>query len=245
MCQCVTADPEYGCAPDKTKWTERSKKRQVRRVYTRDGYGHAKFGDSHLSAILPPRIDFRVSILGDSGVGKTSLYDRLTYQAFEPDKYRGSLNIEFGTHEFDYEGDLYSLQLFDTHGQERFDAITRLYYRSAVILLVFDLTNPSSFENLINKWLPDARSKGSPTTLFWLIGAKSDLVDENYTGAVVKLEDIQRFSEPNGFPYFATSAKLDVGVTELFMDVKERIVAMFNRLEDEGMTENLLGVIIG
>ncbi|PKK17584.1 ras-related protein Rab-13 [Columba livia] len=96
-------------------------------------------------------------MLGDSGVGKTCLIIRFAEDNFTS-TYISTIGIDFKIRTVDIDGKKIKLQVWDTAGQERFKTITTAYYRGAVgIILVYDITDAKSFENIQN-WMKSAKS---------------------------------------------------------------------------------------
>jgi small GTP-binding protein len=95
-------------------------------------------------------------VLGESGVGKTSILLRLSEGRFVP-SFSSTLGIEHFSYALMVEGQPVRLLLWDTAGQERFYAVVRQYFRGSLgVVLVFDITDRSSFDGLA-KWLRDVR----------------------------------------------------------------------------------------
>jgi Ras-related protein Rab-2A len=95
---------------------------------------------------------FKFIIIGDTGVGKSCLLLKYVDGRFRQ-KHEVTIGVEFGAKVVAIEGINLKLQIWDTAGQESFKSITRGYYRSAAVaLLVYDITNRDSFENVL-KWL--------------------------------------------------------------------------------------------
>ncbi|GLD64667.1 ras-related protein Rab-39B [Lates japonicus] len=119
---------------------------------------------------------FRLIVIGDSTVGKSCLIRRFTEGRFaqvsDP-----TVGVDFFSRLVEIEpGKRIKLQIWDTAGQERFRSITRAYYRNSVGgLLLFDITNRRSFQN-VHDWLEEARSHVQPHSIvFLLVGHKCDL----------------------------------------------------------------------
>ncbi|XP_059165536.1 uncharacterized protein LOC131948065 [Physella acuta] len=95
----------------------------------------------------------KVIVVGDSAVGKTTLLLRYTHDRVAFDStFKTTLSADFSTKTVDVSGVKVKLQLWDTHGQERFQALSKIHYRNAVgIVMVFDLSQKSSF-NHIQHW---------------------------------------------------------------------------------------------
>jgi len=94
------------------------------------------------------------------------------------------------------------LQLWDTAGQERFRSVTRSYYRGAAgAILVYDITNRSTFVNL-SKWLADAKALASPHLVTVLVGNKSDREDDRE----VEWAEASRWAAENDLHFVETSS---------------------------------------
>ena len=93
---------------------------------------------------------FKLLLIGDSGVGKTCLIIRFAEDNFN-NTYISTIGIDFKIHTVDIEGKKIKLQVWDIAGQEQFKTITTAYYRGAIgIILVYDITDEKSFENIQN-----------------------------------------------------------------------------------------------
>ncbi|XP_065600608.1 ras-related protein Rab-42 [Cyrtonyx montezumae] len=147
---------------------------------------------------------FRVIMLGDSTVGKSSLLRRYTEGVFL-DAVNQTVGVDFYVQFVELEpGVQVKLQFWDTAGQERFRSITRSYYRnSAGGMLLFDLTNRASFES-VRRWHREVTDTVRPFhVVFLLVGHKSDLVAERKVGR----REAQRLAASLGAQYIETSAK--------------------------------------
>lgn len=163
---------------------------------------------------------FRIIMLGDSTVGKTSLLKRYTEDTFL-DSINQTVGVDFYVRFLDVEpGVRVKLQFWDTAGQERFRSVTRSYFRnSAGSLLVFDMTNRESFDH-IKKWHSEVREHVQPhTILFVLVGQKSDLDGER----AVSREEAEQLAEELGAPYVEVSAKTGLNVGDTFQLLAQRI----------------------
>ncbi len=155
---------------------------------------------------------FRLILVGDSHVGKSCLLRRFKEGKFiefnDP-----TVGVDFHTNMIQIDGCTLKLQLWDTAGHERFRAITRSYYRNAVgVLLVFDVTDPTSF-NKLPEWIDDIMQSSKPNTpIFVLVGNKSDLHDKRE----VSLRDAQEFASRHGMNYVETSARTGNNTEKVF-----------------------------
>ncbi|KOC68385.1 Ras-related protein Rab-39B [Habropoda laboriosa] len=171
---------------------------------------------------------FRLILIGDSTVGKSSLLKYFTDGKFaelsDPtvgvDFFARLIKVEDGTR--------IKLQLWDTAGQERFRSITKSYYRNSVgALLVYDVCNRASFEH-IPQWMMDARRHIEPhCPVFALVGCKLDLVTNGGRREVSK-EEARAFADQHGVHHIETSAKTGVNVEEAFRTVTQEV---YNRIQ--------------
>jgi len=120
---------------------------------------------------------FKVILLGDSGVGKSSVLSRLTGKGFSLNT-KATIGVEFAVKTLPLaSGSVVKLQLWDTAGQERYRSISKSYYRGAVAgVVVYDITDAQSFAN-VGKWVKELRDYGSPDAVIMMIGNKRDLGD--------------------------------------------------------------------
>ena len=170
----------------------------------------------------------KVVVVGDSGVGKTCLLIRFIRDLWDEDS-QPTLGVEFMTKIVNTQKHRIQLQLWDTAGQELFRSVTRGYYRgSAGALLVFDLSNRDSFEN-INRWLQDVKDVARSDVVTLLIGNKSDLVDKRQ----VTKEEAEAFAKQHGMKYFETSAKTGEQINEAI----NACVAVIEKNVDDGSYE--------
>ncbi|XP_041951502.1 ras-related protein Rab-33B-like [Alosa sapidissima] len=151
---------------------------------------------------------FKIVVIGDSGVGKTCLAYRFCAGKF-PDKTEATIGVDFRERILDIEGEKIKVQLWDTAGQERFrKSMVQQYYRSVhAVVLVFDVSNPASFRSL-PLWLEECRRNalGQQVPRI-LVGNKCDLVQGCSVWGGVTSEQVRRFAEANGMPFYQTSAK--------------------------------------
>ncbi|XP_004301753.1 PREDICTED: ras-related protein RABB1b-like [Fragaria vesca subsp. vesca] len=166
---------------------------------------------------------FKYIIIGDTAVGKSCLLLEFIEKKFRP-VYDATIGVEFGTRIITVEGKPMKLQLWDTAGAERFQSITRTYYRGAAgALLVFDVTRRETFNNL-TKWLHDAREYADRNLTIMLIGNKCDLGSKR----VVQTEEGEQFAEQNGLLYLETSTRTGGNVEEAFTKTTEKILQNIN-----------------
>ncbi|CAE7087088.1 unnamed protein product [Rhizoctonia solani] len=190
----------------------------------------------------PPHYDFLIKLLliGDSGVGKSCLLLRFCDDAWTP-SFITTIGIDFKIRTIELDGKRIKLQIvsvtqptstasthhafqWDTAGQERFRTITTAYYRGAMgILLVYDVTDEKSFNN-IRTWHANVEQHASEGVNKILIGNKSDWVDKK----AITEDQGRALADELGIKFMETSAKANEGVEDAFFalarDIKTRLI---------------------
>lgn len=166
---------------------------------------------------------FKIILVGESGVGKTSLLNRLVNEPFN-DNYLTTIGVDFKIKTFYINNKSVKLQIWDTAGQERFNSITDSFFRgSQGIIIVFDLTNKLSFMN-ITKWINKKKNTGSENTKIIIVGNKCDLYDQ----IEVNDSDINYLRETNNLDYYETSAKMNINFFEPFYQISKSLIEINN-----------------
>ncbi|WMV12349.1 hypothetical protein MTR67_005734 [Solanum verrucosum] len=123
------------------------------------------------------------------------------------------------------EGRTVKAQIWDTAGQERYRAITSAYYRGALgALLVYDVTKPTTFEN-VSRWLKELRDHADSNIVIMLIGNKTDLKHLR----AVATEDAQSFAEKEGLSFIETSALEATNVEKSFQTILSEIYRIISK----------------
>jgi len=168
---------------------------------------------SHRNKVL-----LKIIILGDSGVGKTSLMNQYVNQRFSK-QYKTTIGADFTTKEVMVDDKLVTMQIWDTAGQERFRTITSSYYRGAHgIIIVYDITDQESFDN-VKQWLQEIDRYACEKVNTLLVGNKSDLT----TKRVVSYEAAKEFAAKQEMDFLETSAKNSTNVEKAFMAMAGQI----------------------
>ncbi len=180
---------------------------------------------------------FKITLLGEGAVGKTSLRRRYLGESFK-EGYMMTIGADFAVKKMNLNQTEYTLQIWDLAGQQRFSAVREVYYRgTAGALLVFDISRPETYEILPN-WLHELiRNNKNRIVPLVLIGNKSDLRDST-PYAVPKdyaMEYADQLSQWSGFyvPYMETSAKTGLNVEQVFSLLTESISQYFERMTVE------------
>ncbi|KAG7480585.1 hypothetical protein MATL_G00057800 [Megalops atlanticus] len=161
---------------------------------------------------------FKLLIIGDSGVGKSSLLLRFADNTFSG-SYITTIGVDFKIRTVEINGEKVKLQIWDTAGQERFRTITSTYYRGTHgVIVVYDVTSAESFVN-VKRWLHEINQNCDDVCRI-LVGNKND--DPN--SKVVETNDAQKFAEQMGISLFETSAKENINVEEMFNCITELVL---------------------
>ncbi|XP_030539194.1 ras-related protein RABA2a [Rhodamnia argentea] len=167
---------------------------------------------------------FKVVLIGDSGVGKSNLLSRFTRNEFCLES-KSTIGVEFATRTLQVEGRTVKAQIWDTAGQERYRAITSAYYRGALgALLVYDVTKPTSFDN-VSRWLKELRDHADSNIVIMLIGNKTDLKHLR----AVATEDAQSYAEKEGLSFIETSALEATNVEKAFQTILSEIYRIISK----------------
>nr|5LPN_A Chain A, Ras-related protein Rab-10 [Homo sapiens]5LPN_C Chain C, Ras-related protein Rab-10 [Homo sapiens] len=162
---------------------------------------------------------FKLLLIGDSGVGKTCVLFRFSDDAFNT-TFISTIGIDFKIKTVELQGKKIKLQIWDTAGQERFHTITTSYYRGAMgIMLVYDITNGKSFEN-ISKWLRNIDEHANEDVERMLLGNKCDMDDKR----VVPKGKGEQIAREHGIRFFETSAKANINIEKAFLTLAEDIL---------------------
>ncbi|KAG7322018.1 hypothetical protein KOW79_014876 [Hemibagrus wyckioides] len=170
---------------------------------------------------------YKVLVIGDLGVGKTSIIKRYVHQHFSAN-YRATIGVDFALKVINLDQDTIRLQLWDIAGQERFGNMTRVYYRDALgAFVVFDVTRSCTFE-AVRKWKEDLDDKvsvsGGKRIAAVLLANKCDQErDEAFARHYNRME---QFCREHGFiSWFETSAKENINIDEAVTCLVSHIMA--------------------
>ncbi len=161
----------------------------------------------------------KVVLLGNSGVGKSSILDRYVNEHFDKDSQL-TLGISFLDKTFSYRGKAIKLQMWDTAGQEKYASLAKMYYRDAnIAILVYDLTDKKSLDGL-KSWHKELKDQGPKNMILAIAGNKSELVDNKSD----TIENGKNYAKKHGAIFQTTSAQENKGIEELFNQILDEIV---------------------
>lgn len=162
---------------------------------------------------------FKVSVIGDYAVGKTSIIKRYMTDSFD-EGYRATLGAAISTFKTSVRGSDISLQVWDLAGQTSFQRVRVQYlFGTDFAIVVFDLTRKDTLD-CIGEWVKDAR-KGAPEVLLYLVGNKVDLLEDR----IVNPKSAERVrTNLNILGYMETSAKDGTNVKELFQTISQLLL---------------------
>jgi Ras-related protein Rab-18 len=199
---------------------------------------------------------FKILIIGDAGVGKSSMLLRFTDDSFD-EHIQSTIGVDFKVKHLDVNEKRVKLTIWDTAGQERFRTLTSSYYRGAHgVVLVYDVTRTDTFENL-QQWLKEVNMyspNNGEAVVKLLVGNKIDLVDgsssssttnNNNTNNTNMPEDgstrsrkmvdrdvAEEWARDQGMLFLEASAKTKLGIRQVFLEVVQKI------LEDPDLLAN-------
>ena len=170
----------------------------------------------------------KVVLLGSSGVGKSSIIYRYVTNDWD-ESMQTTLGAAFMDKNVVYQGIHFKFQIWDTAGQEKYAPLAQMYYRDAnVALLVYDITNKESFYNL-KTWYLELAEKGPKNIALAIVGNKCDLRDQEQ----VSTADGEKYAKECKAIFMKTSAKENLGVTELFENICEKLIVDMKLEEQE------------
>ncbi|NWH78430.1 RAB24 protein, partial [Piaya cayana] len=140
------------------------------------------------------RVDAKVVLLGQEGVGKSSLVERCAHRRFRPGPYQNTIGAAFVAKVMTVGEQTVTLGIWDTAGSERYEAMSRIYYRGARAAIVcYDLTDSSSFQRA-KFWVNELQNCEEGCRIY-LCGTKNDLLEEDRRKRGVDFHDVQDYAD--------------------------------------------------
>ncbi|XP_065226027.1 ras-related protein Rab-21 [Planococcus citri] len=177
--------------------------------------------------------NFKIVLLGEGAVGKTSIVLRYVEDKFN-DKHLSTLQASFLNKKLNVGGKRVNLAIWDTAGQEKFHALGPIYYRmSNGAVLVYDITDEDSFQKVKN-WVKELKKMLGQDICIVIVGNKTDLEKDR----IVPLELAEQYAKQVGAKHYLVSAKLNRGIEELFLELTQ---LMLHKAEEQSkLKENAL-----
>jgi len=169
-------------------------------------------------------VDLKVVMLGKEFCGKTSLVERYLNNRFAGEnRYQNTIGAAFGAREVEAGGRRVMVGVWDTAGSERYESMTRMYYRGArAAILCYAVTDPDSWERL-QFWVKELQAVEEKCRLY-VAATKLDLLD-GQKKRQVDYHNTTDFCDANDAKLFETSSKQNDGIEELFATIVEDYVA--------------------
>jgi small GTP-binding protein len=172
-------------------------------------------------------INFKIIIVGESGVGKSSILKRAVQNRFD-ESYQATIGFEFLLMHFKVNDLKIKLQIWDTCGQEMYRSLVQGFYRNtSLALVVYDVSGRDSYDSL-EPWLKDIRQHTEQDLPIFIVGNKSDLEKK------VQTEEARVFSVSNRTKYFTEcSAKLGYHVKEIFFEAAKYLYKTYKEFQSQ------------
>lgn len=173
---------------------------------------------------------FKTIIVGDPNVGKTSIALRFSTGTFR-ERYLFTIGVEFSVKDIEVDGNKVKIQAWDTGGHDKYSYIRPLYYKGSYgALIVYDITNKDSFENL-DKWFKEVYDNCESTIPAILVGNKNDLEEQREVTreeALNYAEEMSKRYNLDNIPYFETSAKTGENVDDIYFELTRLMIKKSN-----------------
>ena len=164
----------------------------------------------------------KITLIGNSGVGKTSIINQYIDQTFD-EANAATIGANYSEKTITKNNKEYELNIWDTAGQEKFHSVGKHFYKDAyIVCLVYDITSQDSLEQLEKIWYPDIKKYGEKYTILAVVGNKSDLyendnlADENHA---------KEFAQSINAIFMLTSAKTGDGIEKLFDTLVDKFLS--------------------
>ena len=178
----------------------------------------------------------KLILVGETNVGKTSLLRQYIDHLFQEEKV-STIGYDTMLKKLELPNGNISLQLWDTCGQEQFRTVNQLFVKnSKMALLVYDITNYKTFEELKNFWYSYVTSAVGKNIIFGIAGNKSDL----YENEQVKVSDAQQFANEIGAVFKETTAKNYDAITNLIEEMSLKYIQQSSSNEDKEEKEKIV-----
>ena len=175
-------------------------------------------------------IEFKIVLIGNSSVGKTAIFNRFIKGEFFSN-YHATIVVEFSTKYLKVGKDLYvKLKIWDTMGSEKYQALTKQYYKGAqAVIVIFDLTDQKSFDDIKKRWLKNINDYAEKDIMILVVGNKLDLIEQRK----VTESQAMNFCKEHGFKYIEASAKEGTNILRIFEELSFDLVNNYDKKKNE------------
>ena len=191
---------------------------------------------------MSQELNIKLILIGDSNVGKSTLLLNYTENQFS-EEISATIGLENKVKTINIRGLQTKLQIWDTAGQEKYHSLTKGFFRNTDgILLVFDLTNKDSFNN-IKTWINEVENNSDNKTKKLLVGNKIDMKDN----IVVSNNDIDDLCKKKKIKYIEVSGKENINVSKAFETIVNLIIDKKSNDEliaDYGISDQIMSFSI-
>ena len=164
-------------------------------------------------------IHCKLILVGESGVGKTSIISR--YLDKYQEKGESTLTAYFSNKTIICDGYQINFEIWDTAGQEQYRAMNAVFYKDASIcLMVYDITNRSTFDSIKDYWYDSVKESGNEGIIFGIAGNKNDLFEDEE----VDESEAKEFSDSINACFKLTSAQLNTSIDDIFRMLGEKFL---------------------
>ena len=179
----------------------------------------------------------KIVLVGDAGAGKTCIISRFITNKFDKTQMTTACP-SFCTKSVKYKeyNKTINLDIWDTAGQEIYRSISQLFYKNASVgILVYDITNEKSFQNIKNYWYKELKDNSDENIIFNIVGNKIDLFESEQ----VNEKEAKEFAKSINAGFYLTSAKNNIRITELFVQSGKKFIDPNSENNDENNNENV------
>ena len=167
-------------------------------------------------------ISAKVVLLGESGVGKTSIISQFTVNKFNP-RCPTSVSAQFISKRVPFQkySKTVKFDIWDTVGQEKYRSLAKIFYKDArVIIFVYDITNEASFTAIKEFWYKETNENANDEPILALVANKSDL----YKNEEVDINVAKAYADEINAIFQSTSAQTNMGIDKLFFNLGNKIL---------------------
>ena len=180
-------------------------------------------------------ISCKVILVGDSGVGKTSIINRYLKQYSENQK--ATIGASYANKLEKIDDFEINFDIWDTAGQERFRSVNTIFYKEAyVCIMVYDITKPESFESIKDYWYNTVSDNASGKIIYGIAGNKIDLYEEEK----VDQNKVKEYCDSIDALFKATSAKQNTCIDDIFKELGKKFIQsdLFKYLISQNTVKN-------